>query len=179
MTINTLEYNGTFQPYCNFAGLVAYDQTEGECYEEISTVCKAHDNYHYYKNVYSKGGTMLIVMYSYKKYSSFKLNLTLSTVTCKTIRINVCEFEPDSQNLQNFRFFPSDKEKCVILQLGYGMANTSLFQLKQKITLNLNEEKLSCKGNDYFYSEYLCSKLQMHMHTYMLYCCLLLKAVTL
>ena len=146
LTIYTLWYKWDFQSHCNYAGLVTYDQTEDEFYEEISTVCEALDDYHYYNNIFSKRGTMLIVVYSYKNYSRFNLKIALSTVTCKTIRINTCQSKLDSKRLQSINFFSTSKEQCVILQLSSKRANISLTPVNEKKKFGFKNKQIFCQG---------------------------------
>ena len=69
---------------------------------------------------------MLLVMYSYKKYSNFSLTLSVSTSQATTI--NICELPHDSLSLEASSYFSVRNHSCIVLQLDHGQANMSIYR---------------------------------------------------
>ena len=51
-----------------------------QSYIDIYTICKPGE-----RNIYSNTSKMLLVYYSFKKYSSFNVELGFSTTMCKVV----------------------------------------------------------------------------------------------
>ena len=77
-----------FDPFCNKGGFSVYGS-----FLEISAVCNTSNYPTYrYKNIYSKSNEVLLVIYSYKIYGCFKINISLLVTKCKPVNINICAF---------------------------------------------------------------------------------------
>ena len=69
---------------CSYAGLSMYD-IMNQRYIHINTICKPTK-----RNIYSNRSRMLLVYYSFTKYSSFRVELILSPTICKVFELNLC-----------------------------------------------------------------------------------------
>ena len=133
ITIHQMNYTGRNHSSCGFAGITSYDISTNGTFKKISTVCHSNNDQEYkYRNIYTQNSVVLLVLYSYKKYSNFSLVFSVSTSSCRAATIDICELEHDTLNLKSNRMFSIRKNKCVILQHDYRQANISLFKLRSK-----------------------------------------------
>ena len=79
--------------------------------------------------MYAGNSSLLLVFYSYKKYSDFSLKVLISTCQCEVKAVSICQLEHDSLNLES-QDFSIWKQGCMVLQLDYGQANFSIFDSK-------------------------------------------------
>ena len=125
ITIHQIKFKGENQYSCGFAGITSYDITGNGTYKKISAICYNNEKN---RNVYTQSSIMLLVMYSYKKYSNFSLNLSVSTTQCKATIINICELPHDPLSLESTSYFSVRKHNCIILQLDHGQLNMSIYR---------------------------------------------------
>ena len=120
ITVHHLEYKGKNHSSCGFAGITSYDIFSNRTFQKISTLCHSNNNQEYkYRNMYTGNSSMLLVLYSYKKYSDFSLELLVSISECKITRVNICKLKHDVLSMESKKFFPVLKEGCMVLQLDY------------------------------------------------------------
>ena len=133
ITIHQMKYTGSNHSSCGFAGITSYDIIKNGTFNKISNVCHSNNNQEYkYRNIYTQNSVVLLVLYSYKKYSNFSLVFLVSTSSCRAATIDICELEHDPLSLESNRMFSIRKNKCVVLQHDYQQANISLFELRGK-----------------------------------------------
>ena len=68
---------------CTYAGLSMYDNDQD--WRELYKVC-AHSE----RNIYSLASGIFLVLYSYREYVSFSVELEFSTTRCNVVEINHC-----------------------------------------------------------------------------------------
>ena len=120
-TIHQINYTGNNHSSCGFAGVSSYDIIEKGNFQKISTICHSNNNQEYeYKSIYTQNPVMLLVMYSFKKYSNFSVTVLVSTSLCKATKINICDLEHDPQSLKSNSMFFIKRQSCIVLQLDYG-----------------------------------------------------------
>ena len=120
VTILQLNYTGNNHSSCGYAGITSYDIFSNRTFQKISTLCHSNNNQEYkYRNMYTGNSSMLLVLYSYKKYSDFSLELLVSISECKITRVNICKLKHDVLSMESKKFFPVLKEGCMVLQLDY------------------------------------------------------------
>ena len=61
-----------------------------QSYIDIYTICKPSE-----RNIYSNSSRMLLVYYSFKKYSSFSVDIEFSTTMCKVLERNLCKLSTE------------------------------------------------------------------------------------
>ena len=120
VTILQLNYTGNNHSSCGYAGITLYDIFSNRTFQEIFTICHSNNYKEYkYRNMYTGNSSMLLVLYSYKKYSDFSLELLVSISECKITRVNICELKHDLLIMESKKFFPVLKQGCMVLQLDY------------------------------------------------------------
>ena len=120
VTILQLNYTGNNHSSCGYAGITSYDIFSNGTFQKISTICHSNNKQEYkYRNMYTGNSKMLLVLYSYKKYSNFSLELLVSISHCKISRINICELKHHVFSKESKIFFPVLKQGCMVLQLDY------------------------------------------------------------
>ena len=120
VTILQLNYTGNNHSSCGYAGITSYDIFSNGTFQKISTICHSNNNQEYkYRNMYTGNSKMLLVLYSYKKYSNFSLELLVSISHCKISRINICQLKHHVFSKESKIFFPVVKQGCMVLQLDY------------------------------------------------------------
>ena len=133
ITIQHMEYEGKNHSSCGFAGVTSYDITGNRTFSKISTICHSNNNQEYrYRNIYTQNSMILLVVYSYKKYSNFNLTLSVTTTQCKATMMNICELPHDPLSLEATSYFSVRKHNCIVLQLDYGDTNMSLFKMSRR-----------------------------------------------
>ena len=135
ITIYQMEYTGIKYSSCGYDGITLYDINGNGRFQKISTACYSNELEYRYKNLYTENSVMLLVLYSYKKYSNISLNLSVSTSECKAKTINICELKHDKESLESTSFFSVKKQKCIIIQLHYRQGNISLLELQKGISV--------------------------------------------
>ena len=123
ITTHQIKYKGENNYSYGFAGITSYDITGNETFKIISAICHSNDKN---RNVYTQNSMMLLVMYSYKKYSNFGLTLSVTTSQCKATAIDICELPHDPLRLEATSYFSIRKYNCIVLQLDHGQANMSI-----------------------------------------------------
>ena len=115
---------------CSYAGLSMYDIIN-QSYIDIYTICKPSE-----RNIYSNTSKMLLVYYSFKKYSSFSVELGFSTTMCKVVELNLCtlstnDFDPHFKvvPVYNGRRIDIRNIGCTVYQV---RANISIEMYKKK-----------------------------------------------
>ena len=118
---------------CSYAGLSMYDIIN-QSYMDIDTICQPTK-----RNIYSNMSRMLLVYYSFTKYSSFRVELIFSTTMCKMVELNLCTLFTNYDLHPHFQVvlrrdwaLPLIQIKnlgCTVYQL---TANTSVRMYKQK-----------------------------------------------
>ena len=127
VTILQLNYTGNNHSSCGFAGVTLYDIFPKGTFQKICTICHKNNNQEYkYRNKYTRNSSMLLDLYSYKKYSDFILKVLVSTCQCEVKPVNICQLKHNSLSLES-KEFSLWKHGCMVLQLDYGPANISLF----------------------------------------------------
>ena len=125
ITIDQIKYKGENNYSYGFAGITSYDITGNRTFEKISAICHSNDKN---RNVYTQNSMMLLVMYSYKKYSNFSLTLSVTTSQCKATAIDICELPHDRLSLEATSYFSIGKYNCIVLQLDHGQANMYIYR---------------------------------------------------
>ena len=127
-----MNYIGQNHSSCGFGGITLYDVIENGTFQKISTVCHSNNQHEYkYRNMYSQKSVMLLVLYSYKRYSNFTFKLNVSVSECKTTVTNLCELKHDPLNLESNRMYFIKRQSCIVLQLDYGQGNMSSLRLNK------------------------------------------------
>ena len=131
ITVHQMNYTGRNHSSCGFAGITSYDIITNGTFKKISTVCHSNNDQEYkHRNMYTQNSVVLLVLYSYKKYSNFSLVFSVSTSSCSAATIDICELEHEALSLKSNRIFSIRKNKCVVLQHDYRQANISFFKLR-------------------------------------------------
>ena len=113
ITIHQMNYTGSNHSSCGFAGITSYDINTNGTFKKISTVCDSNNNMEYkYRNMYTQNPVVLLVLYSYKKYSNFSLVFSVSISHCRAATIDICELEHDALSLKSKRIFSIRENKC-------------------------------------------------------------------
>ena len=129
ITVLQMNYMGKNHSSCGFAGMTSYDIAGNETLKRLSTICHHNNNQDYkHGNTYSQESQMLLVMYSYKKYSNFSLILSVTTSQCKATRIITCELPHDPSSQESIYYFSVRKHKCLVLQVDHGQTSMLLFK---------------------------------------------------
>ena len=68
---------------CTYAGLSMYDNDQD--WRELSKICTQSE-----RNVYSLASGIFLVLYSYREYGSFSVELEFSTTRCNVVEMNYC-----------------------------------------------------------------------------------------
>ena len=127
MTIHQIKYTGRNHSSCGYAGITVYNINENGTFHKIPTMCYINNYQDYeYRNIYTQYPSMLLVLYSYKKYSNISLNVSLSTSYCKPKPIHICELEPEPLSLESTIMFSIKGQSCIVLQLDYIQGNLTL-----------------------------------------------------
>ena len=84
VTIRSIYNSNQGDVLCTYGGYSMYD-IAGQGYHGISTICK-----HTKRNIYSQTSTMLLVVYSFREYGSFSVELEFSTTGCTVWKIKFC-----------------------------------------------------------------------------------------
>ena len=129
ITIHQMKYTGIKYSSCHYAGITSYDKKGNGTFQKISTTCYSDEQEYRYRNIYTQNPVMLLVFYSYKKYSNISFNLSVSATECKATTINICELKHDPLSLESNSLFSAKDHKCIILQLDYKQRNTSLLEM--------------------------------------------------
>ena len=138
ITILQINYTGNNHSSCGLAGVTSYDIIKNGTFKKISTVCHSSNSLEYkYRNIYSQNSVMLLVLYSFKRYSNFTFKLLVSTSKCKATTINICDLKHDPLNLESKKLFFIKRQSCIVLQLDYGQGNISSFNLNKNHLLAL------------------------------------------
>ena len=138
ITIHQMNYKGSNHSLCGFAGITSYDINTNGTFKKISTICHSNNNQeNQYRNIYTQNSVVLLVLYSYKKYSNFSLVFSVSTSHCRAATMDICELEHDALSLKSNRLFSIRKNKCLILQHDYRQANISFFKLRRSARYGL------------------------------------------
>ena len=129
IAIHQMKYTGIKYSSCLYAGITSYDKKGNGTFQKISTICYSDEQEYRYRNIYTENSVMLLVLYSYKKYSNISFNLSVSATECKATTINICELEHDPLSLESNSLFSAKEHQCIILQLDYKQGNTSLLEM--------------------------------------------------
>ena len=141
---------------CSYAGLSMYDITN-QNYTDIYTICKPSK-----RNFSSNKSKMLLVYYSFTKYSSFSVELGFSTTVCKVVELNLCTSLKDYDLHHHFKVIirssigPQVEIKnigCTVYQL---TANTSVRWYKQEYDDEIKyQEGIKCEVISLEYKEFV------------------------
>ena len=132
ISVNHMEYKGKNHSLCGFAGVTACDITGNGSFSKILTICHNNNNQEYrYRNIYTQNSVILLIIYSYKKYSNFNVTLSVNTTQCKVTMMNICELPHDPLWLESTSYFSIRKHNCIVLQLGHGDTNISFFKMSK------------------------------------------------
>ena len=123
ITVLQMNYIGKNHSSCGFAGISSYDINGNGTFNKISTICHSNNNQKYkYRNTYTQESQMLLVMYSYKKYSNFNSTLSVTTSQCAATKIITCHLPYDPLREESTYYFSVKKQKCLVLQVDHGQA---------------------------------------------------------
>ena len=116
---------------CSYAGLSMYDIIN-QSYIDIYTICKPSE-----RNIYSNTSKMLLVYYSFKKYSSFSVELGFSTTMCKVVKLNLCTLSTDDLD-PRFRAVPVYNN---LLRIEIRNIGCTVYQVMANISVELYKKK--------------------------------------
>lgn len=88
VTIISLTLQGKTSAECSYAGISAYD----EDFTEIATQCQESNLIAPNRRMYSKGRTLLLVLYSSLQTQQFNIVFTIGATKCQLTTMNLVEF---------------------------------------------------------------------------------------
>lgn len=93
-SVQDLVSSGHDNPHCFYAGLAAYDIGRSQMLNSEQCVIKRYEDknetFEKYRNIFSQWNRMLLVIFSFKKYVSFSVKMSISITKCRPILINAC-----------------------------------------------------------------------------------------
>ena len=111
----SLNYSGQENnAQCSFAGLSVYSFEKEESYQETSTICESFNGLYKYRPIIANSSSAIFVVYSYKEYGTFNLQLLVSATKCKLRKIHTCD-----DSYQPKKEFSIPEEGCLIVQPVY------------------------------------------------------------
>ena len=89
VTILRYSFQGVYEPNCPFGAVSFFEYSNLQNITEIKSICSSSIEGHF-QNVYSSTGSMLIVFYAYREYSSLNVTVNVSYTRCQSVRIQSC-----------------------------------------------------------------------------------------
>lgn len=142
VTVRSVDYIGLETILCFYGGIAFFDM-KNNTQTESALIC-SNKTLGSHWNIYSSEHTMLMVIYSYKHYSTIKTFFQISRTSCRKTRVNICKlltmcqkdkrecidlhvesgFKPKTYSFQDRKFdklqliYDVDDGKCAIFQIG-------------------------------------------------------------
>ncbi len=143
VTIEDLAYSGKLTTGCNFGGISFLQRNKLSSLTEITTVC---DNISssLHRSIDSDDNSMLVVIYSYSKYSNISVKLSVSETTCQIGIFDIfkikalCCLNPDSKNCidQLANIFDDLKIRDNVLRQTIGTGDCRILQFGKNFQLS-------------------------------------------
>ena len=133
---------------CIYGGLV-FTEGSNEDYLENNPFCKNHNSsQEVSRSYYSSNSTLIMVLYSYEKYSAIEVTLELSLTKCKPITLNFYDlltFCQDSNHpYNNCSSYLRQITEGTSLSLSFGSDHNILFSIsKEECVVLLLDERLT------------------------------------
>ncbi len=91
VTLTRMQYKGVNITSCSRGGLAIGEMFYDNKYNESLTVCQNHSNFQRQnRSFYSQNGSIRLILYQYKEYSSVMTEISISETKCKAVQLNTC-----------------------------------------------------------------------------------------
>ncbi len=98
ISVEKMTSSGYDNPCCDYAGVAWYNQANtSQVFVDKQCVVKRYEErnetHEVYRNIYSQGNVLRLVIFSFRKYVSFSVTFSIMTTKCMSIRFNSCDVQ--------------------------------------------------------------------------------------
>ena len=112
VTLNEIVSEGIYNPNCKYGGIVVGEYLDYK-YEESNAVCQKHNGLiEQSRSMYSKNSSLVLILYWYNIYQNITVSLSLSLTRCKSVNIDLCEYNAQCTNIINATRSLDDMNVC-------------------------------------------------------------------